>query len=105
MAGRRPPIVWSPNAREDLSFIWLHYAKIAGTNTADKIIREIGAACSLLEQHPFGGRAREEIRSDLRSVVANPHVIFYRVRDDIAEIVRVLDGRQDLGEIFSNVHE
>jgi len=28
-------------------------------------------------------------------------VIFYRVKNDRAEIARVLDGRQDLEEIFS----
>jgi plasmid stabilization system protein ParE len=29
-----------------------------------------------------------------------PHVVFYRVVDDIPEIVRVLDGRQDIDEKF-----
>jgi plasmid stabilization system protein ParE len=31
----------------------------------------------------------------------NPHVVFYRVTNDGAEIVRVLDGRRDLDEIFA----
>jgi hypothetical protein len=29
------------------------------------------------------------------------HVIFYRVKDNIAEIVRVLDSRHDVGEILA----
>jgi hypothetical protein len=28
-------------------------------------------------------------------------VIFYRVTNDVAEIVRVLEGRRDLDEIFA----
>jgi plasmid stabilization system protein ParE len=34
-------------------------------------------------------------------MAASPHVVFYRVNDDVAEIVRVLDGRRDLDEVFA----
>jgi plasmid stabilization system protein ParE len=53
------------------------------------------------KDHPFAGRARDEVRPELRSVAAPPHVIFYRVKADIPEIVRVFDGRQDIDEIFA----
>ena len=101
MADRRPPIIWSSGARADLSEIWNYCVKVAGRHTADKIVREIGEACRLLEDHPFGGRARNEVRSGLRSIAVNPHVVFYRVTNDVAENVRVLDGRRDLDEIFA----
>jgi toxin ParE1/3/4 len=38
----------------------------------------------------------------LRSLAASPQVVFYRLKDDRPEIVRVLDGRQDIEEIFSD---
>jgi toxin ParE1/3/4 len=101
MVDRRRPIVWSPDALADLSQIWNYYAKVASQPTADKIVREIGEACRLLGDHPFAGRVRNEVRPGLRSIAAPPHVVFYRVNDDIAEIIRVLDGRRDLDEIFS----
>ena len=41
MVDPRRPIVWSPDARADLSEIWNFYAKAAGRQTADKIVREI----------------------------------------------------------------
>lgn len=41
-------------------------------------------------------------RPGLRSVLASPYVIFYRVNGDIAELVRILDGRRDIDEIFSD---
>jgi toxin ParE1/3/4 len=100
MADRRRPIVWSPDASADLSEIWNYYATVASRHIADKIAREIGEACRLLEEHPFAGRARNEVRPGLRSIATRPHVIFYRVNNDVAEIVRVLDGRRDLDEIF-----
>jgi hypothetical protein len=31
-----------------------------------------------------------------------PKMVFYRLKDDRPEIVRVLDGRQDIEEIFSD---
>jgi toxin ParE1/3/4 len=84
-----------------LSTIYGYYIGVAGRNTAYDIIRSIVGACQLLEAHPFAGRPRNEVRAELRSVVAIPYVVFYRVsKDEIAEIVRVLDGRQDIEEIF-----
>jgi toxin ParE1/3/4 len=101
MADRNPSVIWSSDALADLSEIWKYYVTVAGRHTADKIVWEIGDACLLLEDHPFGGRARNEVRPGLRSIAASPHVIFYRVTNDIAEIVRVLDGRRDLDQIFA----
>ena len=101
MVDLRRPIVWSPDAHADLSEIWNYYAKVASRRTANKIVREIGEACRLLEEHPLAGRARNEVRLGLRSIVARPYVVFYRVNNHIAEIVRVLDGRRDLDEIFA----
>jgi toxin ParE1/3/4 len=100
MAEDRRPVVWSPDARSDLAEIWDYYVTVASPHTADRIVREIGEACRLLEDHPLAGRARKEVRPGLRSIAAGPHVIFYRVTENVAEIVRVLDGRRDLDEIF-----
>jgi toxin ParE1/3/4 len=101
MVNRRRPIIWSLDARADLSEVWNYYANVASRQVADKIVRGIGEACHLLEDQPLAGRPRNEIRPGLRSVAAYPHIVFYRVNDDIAEIVRVLDGRRDLEQIFT----
>ena len=101
MGGRSWPIIWSPDARVDLADIWNYYAQVAGRNTADNTIREIGDACGILESHRFAGRSREEVRPGLRSIIAYPYVVFYRVTKDVAEISRVLDGRRDVDEIFA----
>ena len=101
MAARRP--LWSPQARADLLDIWNYYARAAGPHTADNIVRKISEACRLLEDHPLGGRARDEIRPNLRSITAQPYVIFYRLGEArTVEIVRVIDGRRDLDEVFSD---
>src|SRR5436853_5554685 len=102
MAGANKPLVWSPEALGDLADIWNYYTHSAGRRSADNIVRGIGDAVRLLEDHPYGGRARDEVRPRLRSVAANPHVVFYRVTaDEVAEIVRVIDGRRDIDAIFN----
>src|SRR5262245_24657427 len=103
MAGPNRVVIWSPEARTDLADIWAYYSQVAGPGIADGIIRKIGEACRLLETHPRGGRPRDEIRQGLRSVPASPHVIFYRLRNgDAAEVVRVIDGRRDIDDIFGD---
>jgi toxin ParE1/3/4 len=65
-----------------------------------------GDACRLIEHHPYGGRSRDEVRPGLRSVVANPHIVFYRVNaDGLAEVIRVIDGRRDIDTIFDESEE
>ncbi|MBY0530559.1 MAG: type II toxin-antitoxin system RelE/ParE family toxin [Xanthobacteraceae bacterium] len=101
MTERRRPAIWSPEAITDLEAIWDYYTRAAGTPTAEKLVREIAALVENIEQHPMIGRARDELRAGLRLMAASPHVVFYRVIDNIPAVVRVLDGRQDIDEIFS----
>jgi len=69
--------------------------------TADKLLREVGRVVATIDDFPLAGRLRDEIRAGLRSLAAGPQVVFYRLNEDRPEIVRVLDGRQDIEEIFS----
>jgi toxin ParE1/3/4 len=94
--------IWSPEALSDLDEIWSYYERVAGRDTALKIIRQIGDVIAILENHPFAGRARDELRAGIRSLAATPHVVFYRVTDDVPEIIRILDSRRDIDEIFSD---
>ena len=102
MTGRKRPVTWSATARTDLSQIWTYYAHAAGRLVADKLVLNINQTVRKLEDYPFSGRSRDEVRPGLRSVLAKPYVVLYRLREDqSAEIVRVLDGRRDVESIFS----
>jgi toxin ParE1/3/4 len=78
-----------------------YYVQAAGRVAADKILREVAKAVAVIDDFPLAGRARDDIRTGLRSLAAAPQIVFYRLKDDRPEIVRVLDGRQDIEEIFS----
>jgi toxin ParE1/3/4 len=94
-------VVWAPRARRDLRDIWKYFARVGSPEIADGLLREIGRAGQRLERHPLMGRPRNELATDLRSVLVHPHLIFYRVGDETVEIARVLHERRDLGAIFA----
>ena len=54
---------------------------------------------SLLGENPFIGVSLDSrydgFHTDLRFLVISKHMIFYRVHEDLVEIVRILDGRTD----------
>lgn len=102
MSSQRRTAIWSPEAEADLHAIWDYYAQVAGPATADKFVREIGAAVATIEAHPFSGRARDELRTGVRSLATSPHIVFYRVLNNVPEIIRVLDGRRDIEELFAD---
>jgi plasmid stabilization system protein ParE len=102
MKHHKRSIAWSPEARADMASIWDYYAKVAGTSVANTIVREIIAASGPIEEHIFVGRLRNEIRPDLRSLIARQYIIFYRLRKETPEIVRVLDSRRDIDEVFAD---
>jgi toxin ParE1/3/4 len=93
--------IWSPEAVADLGAIWSYYERVASRSTAERIVREIDALVATVEAHPYAGRSRDELRPGIRSLAAKPHVLFYRVTSDVPEIMRILDGRQDIDEIFA----
>jgi plasmid stabilization system protein ParE len=73
MAEGSRAVIWSPEARSDLSEIWDYYVKVAGRHTADRGVRGIGQACAMLDSriravidlllyHPFDGYTSQ--RSD-----------------------------------------
>jgi toxin ParE1/3/4 len=102
MVEHRPPILWSTEARGDIDHLWDYYTLVAGRPAADKIIREIAKVVTTIDDFPLAGRPRDEIRPGLRSLAAGPQIVFYRLDNDRPEIVRVLDGRQDIEEIFAD---
>ena len=93
--------LWSPEALNDRESIWDYYIRVAGRHTAENVLRDIAKVIALIEEHPLAGRARNEVRAGLRSFAAAPHVVFYRVVDGMPQIVRLLDGRQDIQEKFT----
>ena len=52
-------------------------------------------AIQVILDHPQIGRLMEAVATDLRGYRVEHHVLYYRLRGDTIEVVRILDGRAD----------
>ena len=69
---------------------------------ADKVVSEIGHVDNLLGRFAEFWTQRDDVVAGLRSARAHRYVIFYRVTEEVVEIVRVLDERRDVDANFEN---
>jgi len=79
--------------------IWLYVARNSSETVADRVLDGIEHSCCSLEEHPRLGRARPEIQPEARSIVIERWLALYRVTEDGAEIVRIIDGARDVAAI------
>jgi toxin ParE1/3/4 len=100
MARTDRTIVWSGDAERDIDGIWDYLAAQASIQVADDKVRDLFRVCDRLISHPFLGRPRDELIPGLRSILAHPHIVFYRVAGSNIEVVRVLHQRRDIEAIF-----
>jgi toxin ParE1/3/4 len=99
-------VLWSPAAQRDLLDIWAYFAKIANSfDAADALISDITMATSLIAENPQGWRERTELMRGIRAVPIHPYLIFYRIADQMPEIVRVLHQRRDSASILAQAAE
>jgi toxin ParE1/3/4 len=85
----------SPQAEIDVTSIW-DYVAADSTKAADALIDRIERAFDMLAETPFAGRARVDLAKNLRSFPVGSYVIFYVPVPDGVEVVRVMNGRQDI---------
>ena len=97
---------WTPQARADLLDIYVLIG-IDNPPAAERYFDRIEHKASLLAQHPRLGVRRADIRPALRMMIETPYLILYRTSPDTddgpihrVEIVRIVDGRRDLSQVF-----
>src|SRR3954467_4667546 len=78
-------------AEDDLTEIWTHIA-IDNRQAADSVFDLIDRRFQSIARFPKIGAAYPKIGDGLRCLWAGNYGIFYRVKSDAAEIVRILHG-------------
>jgi toxin ParE1/3/4 len=91
-------VVQTARAQEDLIDIWI-WVGADSPRAADELLDGFQGKFDLLESFLHMSAARDDIRQGLRMVVASEYLILYRVLQSEIEIVRVVHGRRDLGEL------
>lgn len=87
----------TPRARLDLVEVWSYIADDNET-AADQVLRRIDSVLSMLADTPLAGRARPELRPEIRSFPVGNYILFYRVLPDAVDVVRVLSRYRDIGQ-------
>jgi plasmid stabilization system protein ParE len=82
-------------------------ADVSGSvSVAQTFVRELRAKCHKLASLDVTiGRARPELRADIRSFPYKNHVIFFRYVADRFEIVNILEGHRDIEAFFFSEDE
>jgi toxin ParE1/3/4 len=87
----------------DLEAIYLYIREEGGSaESANSFIARLRKQCRKLASLPGKmGRARPELRADIRSQAFRNYVIFFRYADGVLEIVNILEGHRDIDAQFS----
>jgi toxin ParE1/3/4 len=83
-------------ADSDIEAIFDYTEKEFGFDQAVKYVSDLDTVFNELIRSPELGRKRNEIKIELRSLVQESHIIFYRILEDRIRIVRVLHESRDV---------
>ena len=92
-------VLKTPRAQADLEAI-LDELESKSPPAAERFAARVDRKCLALGRIPELGRARDEILPGLRSTPVGKYVLFYRLRGEVVEVLRILHGRRDLGRIL-----
>jgi toxin ParE1/3/4 len=98
-------LVYLDSARQDLIGILRYIAKASGSVAIGQnftgLLRQ---KCRYLAELPGDmGRLRPELGPDIRSSAFRGYVIFFRLRDDLFEVINILEGHRDVESHFENL--
>jgi toxin ParE1/3/4 len=91
-------LIKSPTSEEDLIDIWLYIAEDQPVN-ADRLLDRLNEAMIKLTEMPKMGVERSELIKGLRSYPVGKYILYYRIKDNDLEVVRVLSSSRDIDSI------
>ena len=86
-------------AIRDLESISSYFAEVQ-VEAGERFLQGFSKRCQQLTSFPILGRSYDELQVGLRGLPLAGYVILYRVINDGIEIVRIVNGRQDLKSLF-----
>ncbi len=97
-------LVYLASVKSDLLAILGYIAEASGSVAiAMSFVGQLRERCRQLAAKPGTlGRARPELREDLRSVAHKGYVIFFRYVGDSLEVVNILEGHRDIDALYGD---
>ncbi len=97
-----PRLVYLASARRDFAAILEYITRQSGSLAVGQgFVEAVRQQCRKLASLPGTlGRARPQLRHDIRSFAFRNYVIFFRYKNDTFEVVNVIEGHRDLVAYF-----
>ena len=92
-------LTFSDDTDRDLEEIWVYLARY-DIDAADAQITNIVEKCTHLTKMPHMGTRQDELKLGLRRIIEGNYSIFYLVRDNEVQVVRVLRSNRDFKRHF-----
>jgi toxin ParE1/3/4 len=94
-------LVISESAQQDIDKIFDYWADRVSFTVAERIWDGILDRFRLLARFPHAGRKWDEFGADIYRLTAGQYLIYYQLKSNRVEIVRVIHGARDQGLAFS----
>ena len=97
-------LIYSPQARVDLREIKAYIRdNLQNPTAAENVTQRILKGCALLKDNPLlaaelSGKVDRE--TDLRYLIINQHIAFYKVDDSVIRVIRIRDARTNYMHII-----
>ena len=88
----------SKKALSDLDEIWRYTVEKWSADQANRYYDLIFGEINYICQKPDTGKPMDHVRKGYRASKVKSHVIFYRVANDVVEVIRVLHQRMDVSK-------
>ncbi len=95
--------ILAPSTTRDLDRLSQYFLE-TNIEAGEKLFKLLDKKFSTLTKFPNLGKPYPHLHPNIRGLLVEKYIIFYRVTTTQVEIVRVVDGRQDLTQIF-NIEE
>jgi toxin ParE1/3/4 len=89
-------VIVSPRARIDMREINAYIGGRGGRATAERFVDKIETAIAGLGIFPQSHSAQPHLGADIRLLMVNPYLVFYRVTDETVTVLRVLHGARNI---------
>ncbi|MCY7311148.1 MAG: type II toxin-antitoxin system RelE/ParE family toxin [Bacteroidota bacterium] len=90
------PFVISKKAVSDLEEIWLYAVEKWSVEQADRYYNLIFDEINYICKNSNAGKSMQHLRKGYRISKVKTHLNFYKVLNDMIEIIRILDERMDI---------
>lgn len=96
------PYEISKEALSDINEIWLYTKDRWSVEQADRYYNLIFDEIDFICNNPGAGKSKEHIRKGYKASKVKSHLIFYRVVNNVVEIIRILHENMDIENRLSD---